>query len=101
MARCPEGRPLVEDGAAIQKGGKMAEWDPYTIPIISESSGVANYMDLAEGVSFRETVDETTGIASKEVIDWKSQPKACGTFSTCRFSKKMVSITWPLLISAA
>jgi DNA-directed RNA polymerase subunit beta' len=69
-------RLLVDDGATIQKGGKMAEWDPYTIPIISESSGVANYMDLSEGVSFRETVDETTGIASKEVIDWKSQPKA-------------------------
>ncbi len=69
-------RLLVDDGATIKKGGKMAEWDPYTIPIITESAGIANYMDLTEGVSYREVVDETTGIASKEVIDWKSQPKA-------------------------
>ncbi len=69
-------RLLVKDGGSVEKGGKMAEWDPYTIPIISEAAGFAHYMDLTEGVSYREVVDETTGIASKEVIEWKSQPKA-------------------------
>jgi DNA-directed RNA polymerase subunit beta' len=69
-------RLLVEEGAMVAKGDKMAEWDPYTLPIITESTGTANYVDLTEGVSYREVVDETTGIASKEVIDWKSQPKA-------------------------
>ncbi|TDI64207.1 MAG: DNA-directed RNA polymerase subunit beta' [Alphaproteobacteria bacterium] len=69
-------RLLVDEGAAVEKGDKIAEWDPYTLPIITESSGTANYVDLSEGVSFREMVDETTGISSKEVIDWKSQPKA-------------------------
>jgi DNA-directed RNA polymerase subunit beta' len=69
-------RLLVAEGESISKGDKMAEWDPYTLPIIAESAGTANYMDLSEGVCYREVVDETTGIASKEVIDWKSQPKA-------------------------
>jgi DNA-directed RNA polymerase subunit beta' len=69
-------RLLVDEGQAVEKGDKMAEWDPYTLPIITESAGTANYVDLSEGVSYREVVDETTGIASKEVIDWKSQPKA-------------------------
>ncbi|MDH3239476.1 MAG: DNA-directed RNA polymerase subunit beta' [Alphaproteobacteria bacterium] len=69
-------RLLVDEGQMVQKGDKMAEWDPYTLPIITESAGTANYVDLTEGVSYREVVDETTGIASKEVIDWKSQPKA-------------------------
>jgi DNA-directed RNA polymerase subunit beta' len=69
-------RLLVDEGQMVEKGDKMAEWDPYTLPIITESAGTANYMDLTEGVSYREVVDETTGIASKEVIDWKSQPKA-------------------------
>ena len=68
-------RLLVEEDAQIEKGDKMAEWDPYTIPIITESSGVANYVDLDDGTSYRETIDETTGISSKEVIDWKSLPK--------------------------
>src|SRR3546814_7988997 len=35
----------------------------------------AHYVDLAEGVSMREVVDEATGISSKVVTDWKQQPK--------------------------
>ena len=53
----------------------MAEWDPYTIPIVTERPGIANYVDLIEGVSMREIVDESTGISYKKVIDWKQQPK--------------------------
>jgi DNA-directed RNA polymerase subunit beta' len=59
----------------VAKGQRIAEWDPYTIPIITERDGIANYVDLVEGVSMREVVDEATGISSKVVIDWKQQPK--------------------------
>ncbi|TMK13151.1 MAG: DNA-directed RNA polymerase subunit beta', partial [Alphaproteobacteria bacterium] len=47
----------------------------YTIPIITEKDGVAHYVDLIEGVSMREVLDEATGISSKVVIDWKQQPR--------------------------
>jgi len=47
------------------------EWDPYTIPIITEMAGIANFVDLAEGVTMREAADETTGIVSREVIETK------------------------------
>src|SRR5262249_11561159 len=57
------------------KGQRLAEWDPYTLPIITEREGIANYLDLVEGVSMREVVDETTGISSRVVIDWKQQPR--------------------------
>ncbi|GJL86252.1 MAG: DNA-directed RNA polymerase subunit beta' [Micavibrio sp.] len=74
--RVPYGaRLLVEDGASIKAGDKMAEWDPYTLPILTEKDGVAHYFDLVEGVSVTDQVDEATGIASKKVIDWHSQPK--------------------------
>ncbi len=74
--RVPYGsRLLVENGANIKAGDKMAEWDPYTIPVITEKDGVAHYFDLVEGVSITDDVDEATGIASKKVIDWRSQPK--------------------------
>ncbi|RMF09465.1 MAG: DNA-directed RNA polymerase subunit beta' [Alphaproteobacteria bacterium] len=66
---------LKDDGEKVKRGEKLVEWDPYTIPIITEKSGIAHYVDLVEGVSMSETVDETTGIASKRVIDWRSQPK--------------------------
>jgi DNA-directed RNA polymerase subunit beta' len=53
----------------------MAEWDPYTLPVITEKDGVAHFFDLVEGVSVTEQMDEATGISNKKVIDWRSQPK--------------------------
>jgi DNA-directed RNA polymerase subunit beta' len=68
-------RLLADDGATVERGQRLAEWDPYTIPIITEKEGVAHYVDLVEGLSMRETVDEATGISSKVVVDWKQQPR--------------------------
>ena len=68
-------RVLVKEGKAVKAGDKLAEWDPYTVPIITEKPGKANYMDLVEGVSMKEVTDETTGIASRVVTDWKQQPR--------------------------
>jgi DNA-directed RNA polymerase subunit beta' len=74
--RVPYGaKLLVDEGAKVAKGTKLAEWDPYTLPIITEREGIANYVDLVDGVSMREVVDETTGISSRVVIDWKQQPR--------------------------
>jgi DNA-directed RNA polymerase subunit beta' len=76
--RIPDGfgaRLLADDGAKVTKGQKLAEWDPYTRPIITEREGIATYVDLVEGVSMREVVDETTGISSRVVVDWKQQPR--------------------------
>ena len=42
---------------------------------LTEKEGTANYMDLEEGVTMREVLDEATGISSKVVVDWKQQPK--------------------------
>ncbi len=64
---------LKKDGSKVKAGEIIAEWDPYTIPIISEKEGTAYYVDLVEGVSMREIVDESTGIGSRVVMDWKQQ----------------------------
>ncbi|AJD51313.1 MULTISPECIES: DNA-directed RNA polymerase subunit beta' [Thalassospira] len=75
--RVPYGAKLLaDDGDQITRGQKLAEWDPYTLPIITEKEGYVNYVDLLENVTIREVYDEATGIASKTVIDWKSMPKA-------------------------
>ncbi|MCB9963689.1 MAG: DNA-directed RNA polymerase subunit beta' [Rhodospirillales bacterium] len=74
--RVPYGaKLLVKDKAKVKAGDKIAEWDPYTVPIITEKDGVAHYFDLVEGVSISDKTDEATGISSKVIIDWKSQPK--------------------------
>ena len=66
---------FFKDGDKIDKGKKIAEWDPYTLPVIAETSGIVNYMDLVEGTSLTETLDDATGISSKSVTDWKSLSK--------------------------
>ncbi len=74
--RVPYGAKLLADeGAVVIKGQKLAEWDPYTLPIITEKEGTAHYVDLVEGVSIREVMDEATGISSKVVVDWRQQPR--------------------------
>ena len=75
--RVPYGAKLLTDeGKKVEKGQKLAEWDPYTLPIITEKEGIVHYMDLVESQSMREVMDEATGIASKVVIDWKQIPRA-------------------------
>ena len=67
---------LVEEGQDIKKGDRLAQWDPYTIPIITESSGVIQFEDLTEGISLSEISDESTGIKQKVVVDWKNSSKS-------------------------
>ena len=66
---------FFKEGDIIDKGKKIAEWDPYTLPVIAETGGLVNYMDLIEGSSLTETLDDATGISSKSVTDWKSLTK--------------------------
>lgn len=68
-------RLLVAEGTRVKSAQKLADWDPYTMPIIVEKSGTASFVDLMEGVSVREVVDEATGIANRVIVDWKQQAK--------------------------
>ncbi|MDC0531204.1 DNA-directed RNA polymerase subunit beta' [Alphaproteobacteria bacterium] len=64
---------LKKDGEDVKAGQILVEWDPYTIPIVTEKEGTAHYVDLVDGISMREVVDETTGIGNRVVLDWKQQ----------------------------
>jgi DNA-directed RNA polymerase subunit beta' len=59
----------------IKKGEHLAEWDPYNIPVIAEATGVIKYNDLSENVSLREKIEESTGVSTKIVMDWKQYSK--------------------------
>ena len=66
---------LVKTGDKIERGDKLYEWDPYTLPIIAEKGGVAKLADLISGISVRDVTDDATGISQKIVTDWRSAPK--------------------------
>jgi len=74
--KIPYGSKLYfKNGDKIKKGAKICDWDPYTTPVIAETSGLANYVDLIDGISIAETTDDATGISIKTVVDWKNQSK--------------------------
>ncbi len=65
-------RLRVQDGQMIKRGERIAEWEPYTRPILTEVEGIVGFEDLVDGQSISETLDEATGIAKRMVIDWRS-----------------------------
>ena len=62
-------RLRVEEGQEVARGDRLAEWEPYAIPILTELDGVVQFEDLVEGVTVTETTDEATGISQRVVID--------------------------------
>jgi DNA-directed RNA polymerase subunit beta' len=64
-------RLKVDEGDMVKRGQRVAEWDAYTRPILTETDGIIGYEDLVEGMSLSETVDEATGIAKRMVMDWR------------------------------
>jgi DNA-directed RNA polymerase subunit beta' len=68
-------RLKVDEGQKVERGQRIAEWDPYTMPILTEVNGTVEFEDLVEGVSIREVADEATGISSRVVVDWRASPR--------------------------
>ncbi len=65
----------VDDGDKVNQGERIAEWDPYTRPILTPAGGTVEFEDLIEGVSVSESADENTGIVKRMVIDWRTNPR--------------------------
>jgi DNA-directed RNA polymerase subunit beta' len=65
-------RMKVDEGDHIKRGQRIAEWDPYTRPIMTEVEGTIAFEDLVEGQSMSESLDESTGIAKRVVTEWRT-----------------------------
>ncbi len=59
----------VEDGQDTKAGTRLVQWDPFSLPIITEVSGFIHYVDIVDGKSMEERVDEITFLTQKVVID--------------------------------
>jgi len=66
---------LVKEGDGVEKGKLMAEWDPYSTPIVTEASGIIQFEDIEEGVTMQEQFDSVTGLSHKVVIESKATDK--------------------------
>ncbi len=59
----------VPDGGAVKAGQTIAEWDPYSMPIITEVAGKIKYGDIIENITMKEQVDEVTGLSRKVIVE--------------------------------
>ncbi|MCM2324819.1 MAG: DNA-directed RNA polymerase subunit beta', partial [Oligoflexia bacterium] len=66
---------LVKEGDPVEKGKLMAEWDPYSTPIVSETSGVVVFEDIEEGLTMQEQFDSVTGLSHKVIVESKASDK--------------------------
>ncbi|MEO5767620.1 MAG: DNA-directed RNA polymerase subunit beta', partial [Polyangia bacterium] len=64
-------RLFFGDGGAIKAGSLLSEWDPFSVPILTEVSGVVKFGDVIEGVTMTEQLDEVTGLSRKSVTESK------------------------------
>jgi DNA-directed RNA polymerase subunit beta' len=65
----------VAEGDTIRRGQRIAEWDPYTRPILTEVDGIVDFEDLVDGISVSEAADEATGITKRVVTDWRTHTR--------------------------
>jgi len=69
-------RLRVDDRDTVKRGQRLADWDPYTRPIVTEVAGTVQYEDLVENASVIETADESTGITKRVVIDYRTSTRS-------------------------
>jgi DNA-directed RNA polymerase subunit beta' len=65
----------VDEGDEVKRGTKLAQWDPYTRPILTEVTGKVEFEDLIEGASVREQTDEVKGTTNRVIVDWRATPR--------------------------
>ena len=63
---------LVKDGAKVKLGDRLAEWDPFTMPMITDKPGVVKYQDVIEGKTMTEQTDDATGIAQRVIMEYRA-----------------------------
>jgi DNA-directed RNA polymerase subunit beta' len=68
-------RLFVDQGDTVKRGQRIAEWDAYTRPALTEVDGIVAFEDVVDGVSVNEVQDEATGITNRVIIDWRTNQR--------------------------
>lgn len=66
----------VHDGAKVEAGQVLANWDPHTHPIVTEMAGKVQFIGLEDGITVKRQTDDITGLTTIEIIDAKDRPLA-------------------------
>lgn len=61
----------VANGQQVEGESLLAEWDPFTTPILTDVSGAVKFGDIVEGQTMQEKLDPVTGKSSKVVVEYR------------------------------
>ncbi len=64
-------RLLIKEGQKIEAATKLAEWEPTSMPLLTEVAGTLKFEDIIEGVTMNEALDETTGLSRRTITESK------------------------------
>lgn len=64
---------VIEDGEEVRKEELIYHWDPYSVPIIATAAGYVKYVDIRDDITYRDEVDDTTGMKQKVIIETKNK----------------------------
>jgi DNA-directed RNA polymerase subunit beta' len=79
-------RLKMDDGATVKRGDRLAEWNPNSLPVLTETNGIVKFEDVISGISIKEVADEKTGVTNRVVIDTR------GTGSKSQDSRPAITI---------
>eukprot|EP00903_Cladosiphon_okamuranus_P002630 g2628.t1 len=85
----------VKDKKKVKPGDKIADWDPFAQPLISEVEGTVRLVDIVDGLTAREETDEATGISSRVIIDGRGSKGADLRPSIMLVNKKGEALALP------
>jgi len=60
---------MIKNGQKVKPEQVLAEWDPFTIPIMTEVHGVIKFGDIIEGRTMQEKRDNVTGKISRIIVE--------------------------------
>ena len=65
----------MRDGQHVEANTVLAEWDPYTVSILTDGKGQIRFKDIIEGLTVHEEVDEVTGMSRLIIVDSPDEKK--------------------------
>ncbi|MCD6169819.1 MAG: DNA-directed RNA polymerase subunit beta' [Candidatus Latescibacteria bacterium] len=64
---------LVKEGEKVEKAAVLFRWDPYNNVILTDRAGRAKFVDIKDGVTMREELDEITGLRQRVVVEQRDR----------------------------
>ncbi len=62
---------LVAEGQEVPAGAALVKWDPHSVPLVAEESGIVRFKDIKEGVTVRRELDRATGVERFTIMEHK------------------------------